>query len=95
MLFDNNGNENLTHAFQQRRQWRYRLLPHIPALDQDEVMRKIEGNDPFFTTLEVGSSDEGYHLPPGDDWDRFGRAIGNNTHLKELSLHDSDGAIPL
>ena len=95
MLFDDDGNEDLTHAFQQSRQWRYHLLPRIPALDQDEVMRKIEGNDPTFTTLEVGSSDEGYHLPPGDDWDRFGRAIGNNTHLKELSLHDSDGAIPI
>ena len=95
MLFDNDGDEDLTHAFQQRRQWRYHLLPRIPALNQDEVMRKIEENDPTFTTLEVGSSDEGYILPPGDDWDRFGRATGNNTHLKEMSLHDSDGAIPI
>jgi hypothetical protein len=88
-------NDDLTRAFHQRRRWRYHLLPRIPALDQDEVMRKIEGNNPTFTMLEVGSSDEGYNIPPGDDWDRFGRAIGNNTHLTEMSLHDSDRAIPI
>jgi hypothetical protein len=34
-------------------------------------------------------------LPPDDNWDHFGRAIGNNSHLKEMSLHDSDSSIPM
>jgi hypothetical protein len=58
-------------------------------------MHKIERNDPTFTVLEVGSTDEGYLLPPANNWDRFGRAIGNNSHLKEMSLHDSDSSISI
>lgn len=92
---DGDGNEELTCAFHQCIRWRYHQLPRIPALNLDKVMRKIEGNDPTFTVLEVGSTNEGYLLPPDNNWDRFGRAIGNNSHLKEMSLHDSDSGIPI
>jgi hypothetical protein len=58
-------------------------------------MHKIEGNNPTFTVLEVGSTNKGYLLPPDNNWDCFGRAIGNNFHLKEMLLHESDSGIPI
>jgi hypothetical protein len=92
---DGDGNKEFTRAFQQCQQWQCHKLPHIPVLDLDKVMLKIEGNNPTFTVLEVGSTNEGYLLPPDNNWDCFSRAIGNNSHLKEMSLHDSDSGIPI
>ena len=54
--------------------------------DEYDVMRMIERNDPTLTELH------GY-LPPADGWEEFGRAIGKNTHLKEIAFlgFDNDG----
>lgn len=93
MIHHDEDGEDLSHVFEQRRRHRYHQLPRIDALAQDEMMRKIEGNDPTLTKLEVGLTDEGYHLP--NDWEGFGNAIGTNTHLEEVSLHDAYGAIPI
>ena len=47
--------------------------------DEYDVMRMIERNDPTLTELH------GY-LPPADSLEEFGRAIGKNTHLKEIAF---------
>ena len=50
----------------------------------DEIMSQIERNDPSITYLTIGQDD--YYLPDGD-WANLGRAMGRNTHLKELCVH--------
>jgi len=52
--------------------------------ERDEALRKIERNDPSFTTLEINTEME-------DNWEELGTAIGRNTHLKELILNNDNG----
>ena len=47
--------------------------------DDVELRRKIEDNDPDLTELIMGN-----YLPPDGDWERAGKGIGRNTHIKEL-----------
>jgi Ran GTPase-activating protein (RanGAP) involved in mRNA processing and transport len=63
---------------------------------QAEEMRRIESNDPTLTELVVGcfadeDEDEDFadfdYIVPGGDWECFGRAIGRNTTLKEVSFN--------
>ena len=51
------------------------------SVPNNKVWNQIVGNDPNLTSLQVGST--AYH-PPDGDWAGLGRAIGRNTHLKEL-----------
>ena len=54
-------------------------------------MRKIKDNGPTFTKLEVRATKGWHHYqPPGNNWEVFGRVIGMNTHLKEISLFDGN-----
>ena len=46
----------------------------------NEIMSQIESDDPNLTILMVGGS----FYPPDGDWAGLGRAIGRNTHLKEI-----------
>ena len=45
----------------------------------DDERRKIEGNDPDLTELNMGN-----YLPPDGDWERDGKGVGRNTHIKKL-----------
>ena len=47
----------------------------------EELRRKIEGNDPDVTELNLSSDD---YLPPDGDWEPYGKGIGRNTHIKKL-----------
>ncbi len=64
---------------------------------QAKDIRRIKGNDPTLTELVVGHimPDEEMdnkdftnfdYLVPGGDWEGFGRAIGRNMTLKEVSF---------
>ena len=46
----------------------------------NEIMSKIESDDPNLTILMVGGS----FYPPDGDWAGLGRAIGRNTQLKAI-----------
>jgi hypothetical protein len=49
----------------------------------DEVRSQIEDDDPNFMSLLVGYQ----HFVPSDgDWAGLGRAMGRNTHLKEICV---------
>ena len=52
---------------------------------------KIERNDPNLTHLDVIQTSEGYRfhegLPPADDWEELGRAVGNNINVKRIQIH--------
>ncbi len=68
-----------------------RLRRHNRRFFFNGQMHMIENNDPTFTKLEVGATEVGlyYYYPPDapdDGWGEFGKAIGINTHLKELSM---------
>ncbi len=67
---------------------------------KDEEMRMIEGNDPALTELETGrftvfGEDNHYtgfdYIVPGGDWEGFGRVVGRNTTLKEVSFANIGG----
>ena len=53
----------------------------------DEELRKIETNDPTFTTMTIDYYGE-------DDWEELGTAIGRNTHLEEVILNSGMSYIP-
>ena len=53
------------------------------SVPDNKIWNQIVGDDPNLTRLRVGS--DAYH-PPDGDWANLGRAIGRNTHLKELIL---------
>jgi hypothetical protein len=55
--------------------------------ERDEAMRKIETNDPTFTTLKIEYDDE-------DGWEELGTAIGRNTQLTNVILHSHLRNIP-
>lgn len=59
-------------------------------IDEEDVFLKIERNDPNLTHLEVKQTSEGYRfhegLPPADDWEELGRAVGNNTNVRSISF---------
>jgi hypothetical protein len=63
---------------------------NIVYLEKEMLM--ILNNDPSLTTLEVGykEDEEGeyfsYFHPPGNDWLALGKAVGNNSHLQEISV---------
>jgi hypothetical protein len=50
----------------------------------ENMMRRLRGNEPSLTTLNVG----GFYQPPNDDWGSLGRAIGMNTQLQVLTVCD-------
>jgi hypothetical protein len=63
-------------------------------IDDEDVWRKIIRNDPSITHLTVNHDFEGY-IPPADDWEGLGRAVGNNTNLTSISLdNDPNHEIP-
>lgn len=49
------------------------------------VIRRVVDNDPNLTSLSVGVNGT---VPPNNDWGSLGRAIGINTQLRKLMLHD-------
>ena len=55
---------------------------------QNEIRRQIESNDPELDKLTIGHNpyrpQSWDYLPPDGDWERDGRGIGNNEHIKEL-----------
>jgi hypothetical protein len=63
---------------------------NIVYLEKEMLM--ILNNDPSLTKLEVGYKEdiEGDHFcyfhPPGNDWLALGKAVGNNSHLQEISV---------
>ena len=64
---DDNGDEHDEWAAERRR-------------DCDEEMRRIDTNDPTFTTLTI-------HYYWEYEWEVLGTAVGGNTHLKELIMN--------
>jgi hypothetical protein len=49
---------------------------------------QIVVDDPNLTSLQVGFN---YYRPPNGDWASLGRAIGGNTHMKELNVEQWEG----
>jgi hypothetical protein len=47
------------------------------------IMHQLEGNDINLKSLEVVGQD---YYPPNGDWAGLGRAMGRNSHLKELCV---------
>jgi hypothetical protein len=81
-----------------RRQRRYSKIPRINDPYMNKVRRRIVGNDPKCTVVNIGSTKNGgwksCQLPPNDDWEGFGLDIGLNKHLKEINIEDSSSSIP-
>ena len=50
---------------------------------QKKARRQIESNDPDLTNLTINKNN---YRPHDGDWERDGQGIGNNEHMKELSL---------
>mmetsp|Transcript_27920 Transcript_27920/g.48270 ORF Transcript_27920/g.48270 Transcript_27920/m.48270 type:complete len:612 (-) Transcript_27920:8-1843(-) len=48
-----------------------------------QVRRQIEGNDPDLVKLEIYPH---YYVGRGNDWERDGKSIGENTRIKELII---------
>jgi hypothetical protein len=72
----------------------YSKIPRNNDPYMNKVRSRIVGNDPTFTVVNIGSTKnyrstilKSYHLPPDDDWEGFGRAIGWNKHLKFFKLN--------
>jgi hypothetical protein len=51
----------------------------------DDVIRKIGGNDYKMSKLTIG---EGDYLPDDENWEVFGRAIGKNSQIREVAFYD-------
>ena len=50
----------------------------------EDEMSRLERDDPTLTALVIG-----FMTPrDGDEWERFGRAIGGNNHLEDIHLCD-------
>ena len=52
------------------------------------MRRQIEGNDPELNTLYI---DKYNYLPPDGDWERDGKSIGRNDHIRELRFGEYEG----
>jgi len=83
----------------------YSKIPRNNDPYMNKVRSRIVGKDPTFTVVNIGSTKnsplldrstilKSYHLPPDDDWEGYGRAIGWNKHLKEINIQDSLSLIP-
>ena len=51
---------------------------------REKTRRQIVNNDPELRRLFVGGR-HGYN-PPDGDWERDGKGIGKNTHIKEIDF---------
>jgi hypothetical protein len=49
----------------------------------DKIMSQIERNDPSMTSLSIGEND---YYPFDEECANLGRAIGRNTHLKDVCV---------
>jgi hypothetical protein len=58
---------------------------------EEDVLGKIESNDPALTKLIIHPFSEGYRQLSANEWSRLGEAIGRNTHLQDVSLNDFRG----
>ena len=57
----------------------------------ESTRRQIESNDPQLKKLWIGSRH--FYRPTDEDWERGGKAVGENTHIKELRLnYDNDAS---
>ena len=60
-------------------------------MDQ-ETLRKVEENDPSLTNLWMGREySDGFYSIDARHYSTLGIAIGNNSHLKEVSISLRDG----
>ena len=65
----------------------------------ENTLRKIEQNDDALTELLIGRSyvrnnyNGAFNSSSSEDYSRLGAAIGNNTHLSELSVADFDDRV--
>mgnify|MGYP000216674586 CR=1 FL=1 len=56
----------------------------------ESTRRQIESNDPQLKKLWIGRL---HYRPTDEDWERGGKAVGENTHIKELRLdYDNDAS---
>ena len=53
-----------------------------------EIQRQIEGNDPDLTTLSIGRFS---YFPSDGEWERDGKGIGRNKHIKKLRFGNNLG----
>jgi len=54
----------------------------------DEIVRRIEENDPDTTELRGSGYVERVQNMTDEEWEELGRDIANNTHLEELRLFE-------
>lgn len=57
---------------------------------EEDVLGKIENNDPALTKLIIHPFSEGYRQLSDNDWKRLGRS----THLKDVFLNEFRGPDP-